>query len=171
MRTSIIRRMVMALLLGVLASPAAAEVESVDANGFVVAISREAQLPPHQLWAQLQNPAAWWSDAHTWSGDADNMRMDARVGGCWCERVGEGEVEHGRIIRIDAGRAIIMAADLGPLSGAAVSARLRWSVDSSRVTMRYAVFGRLPMPADQLAPLVDQVLTQQLERLAALTAG
>lgn len=171
MRSAIFRIAVVMLATCGSAVPARAEVESVDADGFAVAITRDTGRPGQHVWGQLQTPAAWWSSAHTWSGDAGNMRMDFHVGGCWCERVGDGEVEHGRIIRIDAGRAIIMVADLGPLSGAAVSARLSWSVDEGgRLSFRYVVTGRLPLPSDQLAPLVDQVLTEQVERLAALPA-
>lgn len=163
------------LPLVTLATPALAEVREVTDSGFVIEIERDVGLPQDQLWAALQNPALWWSDAHTWSGSAANMRYEPRVGGCWCETVGDGEVEHGRILRIDAGQRIVMRSDLGPLSGSAVSARLSWGIDlpanPQRVRVRYEVSGRLPMPAATLAPLVDQVLAQQLDRLAALPAG
>lgn len=160
-----IRRMIVALFALTIATPATAEVTESSSNGFTIALSEPSQRSDAELWQRMQHPENWWSSAHSWSGDAANMSVEMRAGGCWCERVGDGVVVHGRILRIDADRAILLDAPLGPLNDAAVTTRLSWRIDNQRVVWRYQVFGALPMPAAQLAPLVEAVLAEQLRRL------
>lgn len=158
-------RMIIAMLaLGVTTNAAGGVTES-SSDGFTISLSQESQRSDAELWQRLQHPEIWWSSAHSWSGDAANMSVEMRAGGCWCERVGDGVVVHGRILRIDAGRAVLFDAPLGPLNEAAVSTRLSWRVENQRVVWRYQVFGALPMPVEQLAPLVEGVLAEQLRRL------
>ena len=153
-----------------LAAPARAEVVDSGDTVFVVEIERPSTRTPADLWQRLQHPESWWSSAHTWSGDAANMSLAMEAGGCWCERVGDGVVVHGRIIRIDGTSGLLLDAPLGPLSDAAVATRLSWRIiteGGTRVRLRYEVAGRMPLPTHALAPLVDQVLTQQIDTLVA----
>lgn len=126
-----------------------------------------------QLWQRLLTPGQWWSDAHSWGGDAATMRIEPRVGGCWCETLsGGGEVEHGRIIAILPGERLLMRAELGPLQSSAVTGKLEWrfvTTAAGRVLrLRYDVQGALPMAATPLAAAVDAVLTEQMDRLLAM---
>lgn len=174
-----------ALLLGSLllpAAPAAAEVRSVDREGFVIHISQDVTATPDAIFAAFTRPSAWWDSAHSWSGDANNLQMEPRVGGCWCETLTQGGgVEHGRIISYNpAGRTLIMSSLLGPLQGLATGGIMTWRAEQSdaqrpaRVTLVYRV-STLPSgnPAQDaaLAAAVDSVLRQQWARLAAHVTG
>ena len=160
-------RTIIAMLAFGITTNAAGEVTESSSNGFTISLSQESRRSDAELWERLQHPENWWSSAHSWSGDAANMSVEMRAGGCWCERVGDGVAVHGRIIRIDSGHAILFDAPLGPLNDAAVATRLSWRVENQRVIWRYQVYGALPMPTEQLTPLVEGVLAEQLRRLTS----
>lgn len=156
-----------------------AAVRASDATGFDIEIEREIRATPDQVMAALQTPGAWWSSAHSWSGEAANMRITAaEPGGCWCETLPHGgAVEHGRVMAWETARhRILMRAELGPLQGLAAVGKLEWQAEAqsggmTRIRWRYAVSGRgLDQPAN-LAALVDQVLSEQVSRLAAHLAA
>lgn len=162
--------------------PAWAEVRSVEREGFTIHISQEVAATPDTVFSAFTRPADWWDSAHSWSGDAQNMRMEAQVGGCWCETLPQnGGVEHGRIISYNpVGRSMIMASLLGPLQSLATSGVMSWRVEPaeregySRISWGYRV-ATLPSgnPAQDaaLAAGVDFVLRQQIARLAARVTG
>jgi uncharacterized protein YndB with AHSA1/START domain len=130
-----------------------------------------ADRPPDEMYRILAKPGLWWDGAHTYSGSAGNLKLDARAGGCFCEKVGRGTVEHGRVIFTDPGKLLRIDAALGPLQEMAVTGVLTFRLEpdpaGSRITMTYRVAGAFSMPATQLAPAIDQVMTSQLQRLAA----
>jgi hypothetical protein len=163
------------------AAPGQAEVRSVEREGFVIHISTDVAAAPDAVFGALTRPADWWDSEHSWSGDARNMQMDPRVGGCWCETLpADGGVEHGRIVRFDpTSRSIIMDSLLGPLLTTGQTGRLHWRVegagpDRSRMIWTYQVT-MLPSgnPAQDavLAAAVDGVLSQQFARLVARVTG
>jgi hypothetical protein len=78
-------RLALPLLAALAASPAFAAVQASAADGFVV--RHEAVVPGDRAhaFAEAIHPERWWNDAHTWSGSAANLSLDARAGGCWCE--------------------------------------------------------------------------------------
>jgi len=53
--------------------------------GFVVQASVDVALAPDAAYALLAEPGRWWNSAHTYSGDARNMGLEAKAGGCFCE--------------------------------------------------------------------------------------
>lgn len=139
-------------------------------GGFTVSNSVEVAAPPAQVWAALEQPGRWWDSNHSWSGDAANMTLEARAGGCFCEALAEGgSAMHGTVIFAQPNRTLRMAALLGTLMSLGGSAVLTWSIapmgEGSRVTFEY-VAGGLPGETGQaLALPVDGVIRQQLERL------
>ncbi len=81
------------------ADGAAAEVISVAGNGFEVRETAHVAASPDKVYAVLLLPAQWWSSDHTFSGDAANLSLDARAGGCWCETLaGGGSVQHLQVV-------------------------------------------------------------------------
>src|SRR6266508_2756431 len=49
--------------------------------------------------ALVQAVGRWWDPAHTYSGDAKNLSIDARPGGCFCERLADnGGVQHAMVV-------------------------------------------------------------------------
>jgi uncharacterized protein YndB with AHSA1/START domain len=134
-----------------------------------------AERSPAEVYRLLVKPQRWWDGAHTYSGAATNLRIDARAGGCFCEKVGRGSIEHGRVIYADPDKLLRLDAALGPLQEMAVTGILTFKLEpdgpGTRITMTYRVAGAMAMKGGQLAPVIDQVMTGQLNRLAAIAAG
>lgn len=170
------RRAIRALVLFLAwsgATPAAVK-ESADDRLTIESVVM-AERSPDEVYRLLVKPQRWWDGAHTYSGAATNLRMDARAGGCFCEKVGRGSVEHGRVIYTDPGKLLRLDAALGPLQEMAVTGILTFKLEpdagGTRITMTYRVAGALPMKGGKLAPVIDQVMTGQLNRLAAVAAA
>jgi uncharacterized protein YndB with AHSA1/START domain len=134
-----------------------------------------AERAPADVYRLLVKPQRWWDGAHTYSGAASNLRLDARAGGCFCEKVRQGSIEHGRVIYADPGKLLRLDAALGPLQEMAVNGVLTFKLEpdagGTRITMTYRVAGAFSMKGAQIAPAIDQVMTGQLNRLAAVAAA
>lgn len=171
------------------AFPAQAEVSASSESGFVV--SGELTLlnaDPGDVWPELVAPGQWWSDAHSWSGSAANMTLDPIAGGCFCEVIpGEqpGSVEHMRVIQVRPEELLVMRGGLGPLQGEALTGVLTIKLDfitavsaqsadvsyGTKLSWTYAVGGYARFPLLDVAPAVDGVLLEQIERLATRMGG
>jgi uncharacterized protein YndB with AHSA1/START domain len=160
--------------LGWTGASAAAVKESADDRVAIESVVM-AERSPDEVYRLLVKPQRWWDGAHTYSGAATNLRMDARAGGCFCEKMGRGSIEHGRVIYADPGKLLRLDAALGPLQEMAVTGVLTFKLEpdagGTRITMTYRVAGALTMKGGMLAPVIDQVMTGQLNRLAAVAAS
>jgi uncharacterized protein YndB with AHSA1/START domain len=154
-----------------ISAPVSADVKSVSDQGFVSSNSVTVRATPAVVYRTLGQPATWWSSKHTWSGDALNLSMKLRAGGCFCERLPKekGSVEHGRVIFARPAKMLRLRAALGPLQAEAVSATLTWSLKAveggTEITQDYVVSGMIRGGMGAFAPAVDAVLSEQLERL------
>jgi uncharacterized protein YndB with AHSA1/START domain len=152
------------------ASPARAEVTSAGAASFEVRHSAEIAAPASRVWRDLGWIGRWWSDEHTYSGQARNMRLAPRAGGCWCESWGEGSsVEHARVILATPNQTLRMQGGLGPLQELGVTGILTFALaqegERTRLTMTYRASGPGSPDLAPMAPLVDKVLGEQFTRL------
>ena len=159
-----------ALLIG---GSAAAEVQSVGAGGFEVRQTVHVAAPSDRAFAALLQPARWWSSEHTFSGNAANLTLDARAGGCWCESLPDGgSVEHLRVIYVAPGKVLRLRGALGPFQGLAVEGVMTWSVkpgaNGTDIALSYAVGGYAKDGFENLSKGADHVLGEQLERLRKL---
>ena len=68
--------------------------DGVAAHGFSIRHVVEVAAPPARVWDALIQPGRWWDPAHTWSGEARNLRIEPRPGGCFCEDLPDGGVRH-----------------------------------------------------------------------------
>ncbi|WP_336958051.1 ATPase [Sphingobium aquiterrae] len=173
------RRAVLATML-VTAPPVFAAVLTSSESGFVSEASVDLPLSPVEAYALVATPARWWNGAHSYSGDAKNLTIEAWAGGCFCEALPAvngkpaGSVEHGRVLLAMPGDMLRISGGLGPLQGQAVVGTLTFSFAPSaagmgkgtKVTMRYVVGGYVEGGAAKLAPAVDMVLGQQLQGLS-----
>lgn len=163
------------LLFAAVAAPAHAEVISSGENGFVIEAAAKSALNPESVWTRLVQPSLWWSSAHSWSGNAANMSIDPRAGGCFCERWEGGSAEHGRVIHSVDGKMLRISAPLGPLQAMAVNGVLTFELEPAKagtmIRMRFIVGGNFGMDARSIAPAVDGVLRKQLELLAQTSAS
>jgi uncharacterized protein YndB with AHSA1/START domain len=166
--------------------PAVAKVAQVSDQGFVVRHLVEVPESPETVWGMLLKPAEWWDSDHTWSGDAANLSLDPRAGGCFCEvlpnpvspnAAPRGSVEHMRVIYIERPRALRMAGALGPLQADAVNGTLTIQLkpvdDGKRtqVLLEYVVGGYARTPYSKLAGGVDAMLGGQVKHLAEKLGG
>lgn len=178
--------MIAAALAGSLlsgASPAGAEVSLQSDAGFIISLSAETAASKDAVWKMLVTPAKWWANEHTWSGDAANLYIDSQATGCFCEKLPKpadapaeqrmGSAEHMHIVFADPQRGILrMKGGLGPLQGEPVDGiwtiELKPGADGGTVIVwDYAVSGLMRLKGGDIAPAVDQVMSQQLAGLVA----
>lgn len=130
-------------------------------------------VPPARAYEALTDEvSAWWDPAHSHSGDAKNFSLDARAGGCFCERLpNDGSVMHMQVVFADPGRLLRLVGGLGPLQGMGISGSMDFALeaegDGTRLRYRYVVSGYAPDGLEALADPVDRVQGGQLERLRA----
>ena len=146
----------------------------VDATpgGFQVQETVDIAAPAAKVWAALGEYGSWWNSKHSWSGDAKNLSLDLKPGGCLCETLPNGGgARHGTVIFLVPGKTVIVDGTLGPLMFSGTSGHLVWGLKEANghttVTQVYYVGGYFQGGLDKLAPDVDEVLTEQLGRLKA----
>lgn len=156
-----------------IAGSAAAEVQSVGAGGFEVRQTVHVAVSADKAFAALLQPARWWTSEHTFSGNAANLTLDARAGGCWCESLPDGgSVEHLHVVFISPGKVLRLRGALGPFQGLAVDGVMTWSLkpgaNGTDISVSYAVGGYAKDGFDNLSKGADHVLGEQIERLRKL---
>ncbi|HEY6221818.1 MAG TPA: SRPBCC family protein [Candidatus Eisenbacteria bacterium] len=153
-----------------IASALAGEVVDVGQNGFTIRQSVVVASPPERAYAAvLENLGKWWDADHTWSHDSANLSIEARAGGCWCERLpGGGAVRHMTLVFFSPGKLLRFEGGLGPLQAMGIAGVMTWTFHpqekGASVELRYVVGGYNPAGFKDLAPVVDAVLRGQLER-------
>ena len=167
------------------AHPAAAEVVAKSEAGFVSRNAVEVKAAPAEAWQALIAPNQWWNAEHTYSGDAANLYIDPQAGGCFCEKLPAtkdaapgarlGSVQHMQVIYAAPGAALRMSGGLGPLQSEAaqgtLTITLKGTPGGTRIVWEYVVGGYMRYKVDELAPLVDKVMAEQLSRLASKLGG
>jgi hypothetical protein len=163
------------LLAGMLvAGPATAELRDSSPGGFTTHHQLELPVPPAALYQHLVQISDWWEPDHSWSGDANNLYLEAKPGGCFCERLPDGGwVEHLHLVYLAPGKELRFNGALGPLQQLGLQGAMSWKIEAtetgSRLDWTYTVHGH--MAEDGLlglAPVVDAVNGAQVARLAAL---
>jgi hypothetical protein len=166
------------ILSPTVALPAIAKVQQVNERGFVVQFSATVPASGEKVWDELINPADWWDSDHTFSGDAANLSLEAKPGGCFCEILpGEnggpprGGIEHMRVVQVEKPRWLRMSGALGPLQNEALVGTLTFQLKpaeggGTQIILEYVVGGFMRAPVEAVSMSVDKVLGQQVERLA-----
>lgn len=161
------------LLLAALSAAGAAygEVVARSADGFVSEHElRLAASPGESYRALTEDLHAWWDPAHSYSGDAANFSIDARPGGCFCERLPDGGgVMHMQVVQAVPGRLLRLVGGLGPLQGLGAGGAMDFAFEpdgsGTLLRYRYSVHGFFPAGLEPLATAVDRVQLGQLQRL------
>lgn len=182
-----IKSILVASALSTVSAPAAAEVVTTGDGGFLSRNAVEVRGSPAEAWAALLEPRRWWNKAHTYSGDAANLSIEARAGGCFCEALPQaaaagpasgagsptkvGGVEHMRVVLVQPGQVLRLTGGLGPLQSEPVAAVLTMTLKpvpgGTRILWEYVVGGTMRYKTAEIAPAVDKVMGEQLTRLAA----
>ncbi len=159
----------LALMLCATSSPA--KVLARADSGFLLENVVEVPATPERAWRALVDEVGqWWPAGHSWFGKAENFRIEARAGGCFCEIDGARQVEHMRITHVRPGQRLRMLGGLGPLQGMGLHGALDWVFEATeggtRITLRYQVGGYTPEPLGDFIDVVDRVQAEQLGGLA-----
>ncbi len=161
---------------------AVAKVSSQSDTGFAVFHIADVAAEPEEIWRKLIVPNRWWSSDHSWSGNAENFYLEAKIDGCFCELLkteknGEindaGAVEHMRIIHIDRARSLRMLGALGPLQSEAVNGTFTIAIKAngdgtSKLSFLYVVGGYMRFEVTKIAPSIDAVMGEQFGNLVKL---
>jgi len=160
-----------ALILVMLPGTVGQSAPQVTPNGFLVKFEVSVNAPATKVYDALVGQiGSWWDSEHTYSGDAKNLSIDARPGGCFCEKLPNGGgIEHARVIYVAPREVLRLSGALGPLQTSGVAGTLTWKLtggtDNTRLQLSYSVGGFIDGGFEKMAPLVEDVLHQQLDRL------
>lgn len=121
----------------------------------------------------VKNVGQWWDPDHTYSSDAANLSFDTTVDGGLTEVLpGGGFVRHLQLVNLMPGELIRLEGGLGPLQEHGVHGSMTIQFESVEegtiIQLSYNVGGHMPngkVTFQQWAPIVAQVIRQQLERL------
>ncbi|MBT46539.1 MAG: hypothetical protein CL806_04740 [Citromicrobium sp.] len=185
-----------ALLATPLLMPAAAQAEVIERSDthFVVRSTLDIDAQPKDVWLALIAPGDWWSDKHTWSGDAANMTLTPQAGECFCETIPakddgenmfglEGSVQHMVVIQAVPRKVLRMRGGLGPLQSEPVDGVLtitlqpieapdeKGEVIGTQVVWEYVVGGTMRFEIDTISKAVDAVIGEQALGLAEAVGG
>ena len=163
-------------LLGTLALlmlPAASlkSAPQVTPNGFLVKLDANINAPPEKVYdALVAQIGSWWNPEHTYSHDAKNLSIDAQPGGCFCEKFPSGGgIEHLRVVYVAPRKVLRLSGGLGPLQASGVAGSMTWKVTggdgNTRVELSYSVGGFIQGGFEKIAPAVESMLYEQLNRL------
>ena len=144
-----------------------------DKHGFQIKIESQVNVDKATAYQQFINIGQWWSADHTWFGEANNLSIDAKLGGCFCEIAGDKQALHMTISYVDGNNEIRMIGGLGPLQMMGITGGMAWKFDAidathTKITLHYQVTGYVKGGLTKLAPLVDKVQQLQVTRLTNL---
>ncbi|MBK9493320.1 MAG: hypothetical protein BWZ07_01701 [Alphaproteobacteria bacterium ADurb.BinA280] len=145
-----------------------AEVLDQNAAGFTLQQQIVVPVSSERAWEALVNDVGlWWPSDHTWWGDARKLSIEPLANGCFCERDGQRQAAHMRVVFVDPPTTLRLVGGLGPLQGMGMDGVLEFSLQaqgeqSTAVRMRYRAGGYVSEDLSQLVPVVDQVQGLQL---------
>ena len=161
------------LIASLIATQAHGEVLDAAPGGFTISYQTEISAARIDVYnAAVNNIGDWWSDDHTYTGNAGNMYIEAKTQGCFCEKLGDsGGVVHLVVTFVDPGEMLRLTGGLGPLGLMGVNGNMTWeftdSEDGTIVTLNYALGGYMAGGLDSIAEAVDGVLVEQMTSLKA----
>lgn len=160
------------LVIGILVTSQAShgEVISKANNGFVIRIEVQVPVDTKTAYQQFLNVSQWWHPDHTWFGKSENLTIDAKVGGCFCEIDGNKQALHMLVSYVEPNKEVRMTGGLGPLQMLGVHGGMSWKftnieAQKTQITFQYQVTGYLDGGLDKLANIVNKVQVLQINRL------
>ena len=139
-------------------------------SGFTIKITVDIQASATEVYRKfVQNIGDWWSSSHSWSGDAHNLTIDPKPMGCFCEKLPNGGgVKHMEVVTAMPGKLLVMKGELGPMQAMAAAGSMQVQFNAveggTKLVLSYAVAGYMPGGIGAIAPKVDEVLMEQVDR-------
>ena len=165
------RRLVLTATLLCIAAAAHAEVADLGPTGFLTKHEFSTTATPADSYKAFATEVTqWWNSSHTYSGSAANLSIDARPGGCFCEKLPDGGgAQHMTVAFLAPGKSVRLVGGLGPLGASGVAGSMTWKFTpagtGTKVEVAYSVGGYMQGGFDKMAPAVDFVVGEQLGRL------
>lgn len=162
-----------ALATVALAISARAEVIESSPTGFATKNDAVINAAPAAVYAALTEAIGkWWDPAHTFSHDSRNLSLEAKPGGCLCERLPDGGgLEHLHVVYASPGKLLRLNGAIGPMQEAALAGTMTWTLSpadqTTKVELSYSVGGFRVGGFRDLPAVVDRVMRGQLLRLKA----
>lgn len=146
------------------------EVLASATDGFMLRIQRTTKLAPAECVRTIVHDVSKWYDAsHSYSGDPANLSMDLEKHAFLEKLPGGGFVRHLEIVYYDPAKLLRLSGGLGPLQEMGVQGALTFKCEqqngSTQITLVYHVHGFSHLQLDKLAPIVERVLSGQMDRL------
>ena len=169
-------RLAIVLLATLLYAPVSgAKVLDSSATGFTIENTATVATDPKATWDALVNHVDdWWPKGHSWFGKDGKFSIDARAGGCFCEKAGDQSALHMTIGFAAPGKLLRMLGGLGPLAGMGLTGTMDWTLDAipggTKVTLHYVAGGYTTTDLKKFVTVVDQVQGEQLAALATYLA-
>lgn len=118
----------------------------------------------------LGKVGSWWNPSHTYTGDGKNLSIEARLGGCFCEKFpAGGGIEHLRVVYLAPNKAIRFQGALGPFQASGVAGSLTWKLNEeagkTKLELVYSFGGFMDGSFEKIAPAADAMLGDQINRL------
>jgi uncharacterized protein YndB with AHSA1/START domain len=158
------------LALVILSGIPARSAPQVTPTGFLVKLDISVNAPVAKVYdALVGHVGSWWNPEHTYSHDAKNLSIDARAGGCFCEKLANsGGIEHLRVVYVAPPQVVRFSGALGPLQASGVAGSMTWKLtggaENTRVELSYSVGGFIEGGFERIAPAVESMLNDQLNR-------
>jgi uncharacterized protein YndB with AHSA1/START domain len=167
-----IERVAFAVVLATAVSIAHGEVVETTANGFVIKLQATTDAAPEKVYRAFADIGRWWNPEHTFSGDAANLSLDLRPGGCFCEKLPNGGgVLHMNVVYAAPSQVVRLTGGLGPLQNSGLAGSMTWKftpdATGTKIEVTYSVGGYMQGGFEKMAPAVNFVLGEQLTRLKA----
>jgi len=169
---AIMRRCSLGILALLMSAGAPAQsAPQVTPNGFLVKLAANINAPAAKVYeALIGQIGSWWNPDHTYSHDATNLSIDPRPEGCFCEKLPNGGgIEHLRVVYIAPPQLVRFSGALGPLQASGVAGSMTWKLtdgpDNTRLELSYSVGGFIPGGFEKIAPAVEAMLREQVDRL------
>jgi len=108
----------LAILVAFLSGASAeAKVATQGATGFALIYEAEVAADPKAAYEAFVKIGEWWDGEHSYSGNAKNMSIDVKPGGCWCETLPDGGfIDHMSVAQSIPGKSLMLKGGLGPLA-------------------------------------------------------
>lgn len=170
----IIRMVVLAGCCAAFAVPsfsALGEVLENGPSGFALERTVHIAATPDHVYSALIQPSKWWNSAHTFSGNAANLSLEVKAGGCLCENWSGGSVQHLIVVYAMPGKMLRLRGALGPFQGQGMDGALTFTLKpdagGTNLQMENVMGGFMKGGLSKWPPLADSMLAEQMLRLKA----
>jgi hypothetical protein len=164
-----VRMLLVMVALATMSVNAHAKVKAQQATGFSLAFEAEVPKTPTEAYDAFVAIGSWWDVSHSYSGKAENIKLNPVPGGAWTEALANGGfVTHLVVSQASPGERLVLNGGLGPLAFMGVSGVMTIPFTKSpagtKVVLVYNVGGFDKEGFLALSNAVDGVLEGQFAR-------